>query len=212
MRNSSRAARSDSSLDVWPVFGDTILALLLVLLLLFVFQVGANIRISSGLTLAQRVSEDQVRMKEIVTRIQAHHGGISISDPDGTAQEITLGSEVLFESGSDRLSPSGTALLTELVREIATADVRTLKEITVKGHTDDIAIRTSRFTSNWELSTARASRVVRALSGEGAAAGIDPRKVTLVAAGYGEFSPVSRQNKAQNRRIEIRLVYTNHNS
>src|SRR5262249_49992540 len=73
----------------------------------------------------------------------------------------------------------------------------------VAGHTDNVPIRSGRWKSNWELSTARAIEVTLFLI----AHGMKPQ--VLAAAGYGEFDPVSAndtaQNRAQNRRIEIVL-------
>jgi flagellar motor protein MotB len=202
--------RNSDREDVWPAFGDTMLAFLLVLMLLLVFQVARNIQIVSGIGLIEQIQADQNKVADAVLSLKHRYGAIEISPPDGNAQEITLGSEALFESGSAELSAHGRELLSELVRQIVAAKVRTLKEITVKGHTDDVAIRNSDFASNWELSTARATRVVRFLTGEsGTGTGIDPRTVTMVAAGYGQFRPIDPQNKQRNRRIELRLVYTN---
>jgi chemotaxis protein MotB len=82
---------------------------------------------------------------------------------------------------------------------------KTLKGRTfqVAGDTDDVPIKTQRFPSNWELSTARAVEVVRFLIAQG----VDPH--ALSAAGYGEFDPVASNDKAdgraKNRRIEIAL-------
>jgi chemotaxis protein MotB len=74
--------------------------------------------------------------------------------------------------------------------------------IRIEGHTDDVPIRTARYGSNWELSTARASAVVAYLIQE---VGIEPRR--LSAAGYGEFHPRvandTQENRARNRRIDI---------
>jgi len=82
------------------------------------------------------------------------------------------------------------------------------KAIRVEGHTDNVPIATSlqdRFASNWELSTARATAVVRYLQDK---AGIAPDH--LIAAGYGEFRPIAPnttpEGRTQNRRIEIVLV------
>jgi chemotaxis protein MotB len=72
----------------------------------------------------------------------------------------------------------------------------------VEGHTDDVPIHTVRFRSNWNLSTARATRVVEFLSTR---AGIAPAR--LSAAGYGEFHPRgpndSPAGRARNRRVDI---------
>jgi flagellar motor protein MotB len=202
--------RSHGPEDVWPAFGDTMLAFLLVLMLLLVFQVGTNIEIVSGIALNQQIQDDQRKVADVVTVLRTRHGAVAISPPDGNAQEITMGSEALFESGSAELSDRGRTLLSALVQQIIHSELRTLKEITVKGHTDDVAIRNEQFASNWELSTARATQVVRFLTGDGTGqTGIDPRRVTLVAAGYGEFRPIDPHDRQKNRRIEIRLVYTN---
>lgn len=208
MRNTRRRS---GHLDVWPALADTMLAFLLVVVVLLVFQVARNIDISSdeGLRIRQQVEQDQAKVAALVEELRARYGAIEIAGIDGNTQEITLGSEALFESASADLSRRGTALLGDLVRRIVAEEIGTLKEVTVKGHTDDIAISTVQFPSNWELSTARASRVVRFLTEAEGRQGIDPNDVTLVAAGYGEFVPISATNRARNRRIELRLVYTN---
>ena len=117
-------------------------------------------------------------------------------------------SEVLFPTASADLNPQGEQTLRRL------AD--TLKEITPKipqqinwilevdGYTDKRPITTSRFPSNWELSTARATAVVKFL----AANGVAPEH--LSATGFGEFQPIdSADNEsayAKNRRIEFKLT------
>ena len=74
----------------------------------------------------------------------------------------------------------------------------------VAGHTDNIPIKSAKFRSNWDLSTARAVEVVNFMI----VAGMEPKR--LSAAGYAAESPVAPndtpENKAKNRRIEITLV------
>ncbi len=84
----------------------------------------------------------------------------------------------------------------------------TTGHIYVEGHTDDRDISgalAERFPSNWELSTARATRVVRLLAAD---SGIDPERLT--ASGYAEHRPVAsnetEEGRAANRRIEIRVT------
>ena len=78
--------------------------------------------------------------------------------------------------------------------------------IRVEGFTDNRAINTPRFPSNWELSTARASSVVQLFIEEG----VDPSR--LAAIGYGEFQPVSdndtEQGRAENRRVVLMISKT----
>ena len=117
-------------------------------------------------------------------------------------------SEVLFASGSATLTPEGMAAMDQ----IAEAIVELQKEIPpdidwalqINGHTDARPISKADFPSNWELSTARASSVVKYLISRGVPAG------RLVAAGYAEFQPVDNGNSEEayqkNRRIELKLT------
>ncbi len=117
-------------------------------------------------------------------------------------------SEVLFASGSATLTPEGTAAMDQ----IAEAIVELQKEIPsdidwalqINGHTDARPISKAEFPSNWELSTARASSVVKYLISRGVPAD------RLVAAGYAEFQPVNTGNtedaEQKNRRIELKLT------
>lgn len=113
---------------------------------------------------------------------------------------IQLPNDVLFDSGQTALKPAGVAALSQLAKVLGTVQGRAFQ---VAGHTDNVPIQTSRFRSNWELSTARAVEVVHALVTRGVA----PNE--LSAAGYGEFDPIASNaapdGRAKNRRIEITL-------
>lgn len=77
--------------------------------------------------------------------------------------------------------------------------------VRVEGHTDNLPIKTERFPSNWELSTARATNVIRFLIEE---ARLDPER--LSAAGYGEYRPIDTNEtiagKARNRRVDLVIL------
>jgi chemotaxis protein MotB len=113
---------------------------------------------------------------------------------------IALESDVLFDSGKTNLKPAGQAALAKVAQVLAGI---TDRKYQVAGHTDNVPIRTAKFPSNWELSTARAVEVVNFL----VANGMKPQQ--LSAAGFGEFDPVAPNDtpdhQAQNRRIEIVL-------
>jgi chemotaxis protein MotB len=113
---------------------------------------------------------------------------------------IVLPNDVLFDSGRTDLKAGGKAALTQVAQALATIGER---RFLVAGHTDNVPIKTARFPSNWELSTARAVEVARLL----VAGGMKPE--VLGAAGYAEFDPVggndTPEGKALNRRIEIIL-------
>ncbi|QKV56031.1 MAG: OmpA family protein [Dechloromonas sp.] len=137
--------------------------------------------------LQKEVQADQVRIKQLQGRLT-----------------VTLVDEILFDSGSAEMHAAGRATLAKIVGTLqSTSD----KRIIVRGYTDNEPIGPAlraRYPSNWELSTARASDVVRFLQ----AKGIDPKR--LEASGFGEYQPVASNatpaGRKENRRIEIVLT------
>ncbi|MDA8138531.1 MAG: OmpA family protein [Desulfobacteraceae bacterium] len=117
---------------------------------------------------------------------------------------LTLNDELLFSSGSAKLTPQGFSMLDKIAAVIKPLN----RAIRVEGHTDDRPIATERYPSNWELSTARAISVVNYFISRG---GIAP--YTLSAVGYGSVKPRmpndTDQHRAMNRRVEIILGPTN---
>jgi chemotaxis protein MotB len=117
-------------------------------------------------------------------------------------------SEVLFESASADLEEPGKVQLTQLGQTLAELAAKIPKDIDwvlrVDGHTDKIPISTSKFPSNWELSTARAISVVKFLIEQGIPA------LNLAATGFGEFQPIDPRDDEiayrRNRRIEFKLT------
>ena len=117
-------------------------------------------------------------------------------------------SEVLFPSGSADLNRQGQETLKRLAQTLAgitpkiPATINWILE--VNGYTDKRPIATPRFRSNWELSSARATAVVKFLI----ASGIPPEH--LSAAGFGEYQPIDAAENAaayaKNRRIELKLT------
>jgi chemotaxis protein MotB len=117
---------------------------------------------------------------------------------------INMVDRVLFDSGQGQVKPAGLRVLKQ-VRDIL-KNV-TDKQIRIEGHTDNVPIGgklKTRFPSNWELSTARATSVVRYLIEEG---GVD--RAYLSAVGYADMRPVAsnatEEGRTANRRIEITL-------
>ena len=121
---------------------------------------------------------------------------------------FVFSSELLFASGTADLGERGRTQLVRFaatLRELAARIPDDLDWVLrVDGHTDRVPIRTARYASNWELSTARAVEVVRFLIDQR----IPPRR--LVAAGFGEYHPLDPGNSptalARNRRIEFKLT------
>ena len=114
---------------------------------------------------------------------------------------VRLGDQILFDPGKPELKKEGQDALRQVTAVLKDIPNRNYQ---VAGHTDNIPIKSKRFRSNWDLSTARAVEVVNFMI----ASGLDARR--LSAAGYADQSPVAANdtpvNKAKNRRIEITLV------
>jgi chemotaxis protein MotB len=123
---------------------------------------------------------------------------------------VTREEGVLLEIKDTALFASGTAQPAEqaggIVAKISTVLAQNTNQVIVEGHTDSVPIQTAQFPSNWELSSARAASVVRALQERG----IDPNR--LVASGLAETKPKSSNatalGRSENRRVSL-LVLNN---
>jgi chemotaxis protein MotB len=112
-----------------------------------------------------------------------------------------LTDHVLFESGSATLKPEATPLLGEISHLV---NLDRSHPISVEGNTDDVPISTSEFPSNWELSVARATGVVRFMIGHGVAA---RRLEASGVAGERPIAPNTTEGgRSRNRRVEIALL------
>jgi len=114
---------------------------------------------------------------------------------------ISMEEKLLFKSGSDVIDPKGKEALKTLA-----AVLNNTKDISVmiEGHTDNVPIKTKQFKDNWDLSTARATNILRILTKDFA---FDSNRIT--ASGKSEFHPIkpndTPEGRAANRRTEIIL-------
>jgi chemotaxis protein MotB len=114
---------------------------------------------------------------------------------------VSLGDRILFDPGKTQVKKEGAETLkqvTAILKQVRSRDFQ------VAGHTDDAPIRSTRFRSNWDLSTARAVEVVNFMI----ASGMEPGR--LSAAGYSDQAPIASndtpEGRTNNRRIEITLM------
>jgi chemotaxis protein MotB len=125
---------------------------------------------------------------------------LSVYIKDGNVY-VSLSEKLLFKSGSDVVDPKGKEALKSLAQVL-----NSTKDITVmiEGHTDNVPIKTKLFKDNWDLSTARATSIVRILTND---YGFDPNRIT--ASGRGQFHPVktneTTEGRAGNRTTEVIL-------
>jgi chemotaxis protein MotB len=115
-----------------------------------------------------------------------------------------LTDKVVFDSGRADLKPQAEPVLRQVARLISTDPSH---PVMVEGHTDSVPIRGAQFPTNWELSTARASRVVRTLIQGGVG------RSRLGAAGYAWLHPIASNataaGRSRNRRVDIVLLRKN---
>jgi chemotaxis protein MotB len=146
------------------------------------------------------VKEDLARVqkqleKMLSNQIADHTVAIAMGK-DGLV--ISLREAGFFRSGS--ATPHAGTL--PILREIAGALGKIPYDLRIEGHTDNLPIHNQEFDSNWELSSARATRIARIFLDTG---GIVPER--LSAAGYAEFHPVasndSAAGRAENRRVDL---------
>jgi chemotaxis protein MotB len=138
------------------------------------------------------------RVKKALTGFEDDE--LSVEMRDGKVY-VSMSDKLLFKSASAEVEPKGV----EAIKKIAEVMKKNTDiDMAIEGHTDSLAINTSRFKDNWDLSVARSVSVVRLLTDSG----VDPQRVT--AAGKGEFNPIgdnkTKEGRAKNRRTEIVLT------
>lgn len=142
-------------------------------------------------------------LKDRITKALLSYEGKGISvKVEGDKVYVSLEEQILFASGKYTLDKKGEEALIELGKVLkANPDLT----IMVEGHTDNIPIKTTCLTDNYDLSVMRGAEITRILTKKG---GVDPKHI--IAAGRGEFLPVADNSTAEgrkkNRRIEIILT------
>lgn len=115
--------------------------------------------------------------------------------------EISLGDDALFQSGEAVLSENSKKILDSIISKIDGLD----NEVVIEGHTDDVPINSQKYPSNWELSTSRATNVLKYMIQE------KPElKGTISAAGYADTKPKAKNDtedgRRKNRRVDIVIL------
>jgi len=122
-----------------------------------------------------------------------------IEDPRGLVIEVPEAGA--FDVGQADLTPEARRMLSRIATMLTTLP----NAVRIEGHSDTTPIRTPQYASNWDLSTARATRVVEFLM---TTAGLSPAR--LSAAGYAEFKPRASndapEGRARNRRVDLVLL------
>jgi len=207
----------EAGVDDWQItYGDMVTLLLCFFVLLFSMSTidPAKFEMTTA-ALTEQISGEKPLMPiaEVIAELRAAvqrnklEEEVTISS-DGSGVVIEFASSLLFDSARAELNPRGRPILEETIRILANLKYERYG-IEVEGHTDDVPIRTLAFPSNWELSAARASSVIRLFIENG----IHIKR--LRATGYAYTLPKLPnrdpqgkslpETRASNRRIVIRM-------
>lgn len=169
-------------------YGDLVTQLLVFFVMLFALSAAAT--------------EDQLKkIKERIDGYVLQHSlqsfvSTKLSQKEGLI--ITFSEKYMFDPGKAEIYPEAKTIIRE-VMSLLTDDPN---RITIEGHTDNTPIRTALFPSNWELSTSRATNLLRFMLED---LSFEPKRLT--ASGYGEYHPVAPgdtpENRAKNRRVDV---------
>ncbi len=166
----------------------------------------ADLGAQLNLALANKVNQLEKYRSEFFGKLREALG--NRADIQVVGDRFVVPTDILFDTGSADLSPDAEASMSKLattLNEVAAEIPSSLEWVLrIDGHTDKRPIHSEQFPSNWELSTARATAIVKQLVVQG----IQPRH--LSANGFGQFQPLDGADTeaayAKNRRIEIQLT------
>jgi len=202
--------RHDSLLptNYWPAFTDLMSSLLLLFIFLAFFQFFSRFDFLEGLV----VKAKQGFLVEEFSREFANEINDSLIKitTDGNIQRIYFSDKLLFNSGE--VSLKDKQYLRRAGKILKSMGYGIFRKIQVEGYTDNVKIPLNYslyqqgIRNNWDLSTARAVKVVQQLQDD---IGIDPK--LLSASGYSYYQSISNNTpdeRARNRKIEIVLIYS----
>jgi chemotaxis protein MotB len=158
---------------------------------------------SSHIKVTTQVLKDEKELGKLKQSIEKQVGpalekGIIRTHLEPRGLVISLGEGGFFDSGSSELKPDGRALLDVIAASLTPVG----NQMRIEGHTDNVPIRNTVFPSNWELSSGRASNVVRYLIAQ-----FSIKSELLSPAGFAEFRPAASNDtedgRSRNRRVDI---------
>lgn len=173
----------------WMVnYADLMTEMVCFFVILYALSAALNKNVQNA---AQQIKE-MMKEGKMAGQVEVNKEGLRI-----TLEE--QGNVPFFESGKAELTPEMVDKINKLFPILKNLSEK--NEIVVEGHTDNVPIATKQFASNWELSSARATNVVKYLL----SMGMDPRKISAV--GYGEYRPIVPNDTPENRRKNRRVVF-----
>jgi len=157
----------------------------------FIILYALSAALSKTMVNAKEKLDEIMKDQQIQGEVKITKEGLTLTleEKDGTTY---------FESGKAAISDQGRGVLEKVIPVL----VNLPNDIVVEGHTDNIPIHNSIFDSNWELSTARATNIVKFLVKEKT---FNPEKLSAV--GYGEYKPLGPNDTPEGRNKNRRVVF-----
>jgi len=152
------------------------------------------------------INSKQVKMptleKELIKEFKTNEAVILLKDTRGLI--LRLDDNILFGSAESTIQKKSYDTLNKIIDILSKID----NPVIIEGHTDSLPIKSEKYASNWELSTARATSVIDYLVSSNR---INPKRLSAV--GYGEYVPIaentSNSGRTKNRRVDIIILDNN---
>ena len=207
---------TEASEDWLMSYADFVTVLMGLFLILFALSdpnPGRFEEVSKGFIENQTAKKVETPFKDLNKNLNAvvvEGGGQAANTAtEQRGQVVPFAGDRMFGPGSADILPAAEPLLDRIAQLLTLSFARTNYKVVVEGHTDDVPINSAKFPSNWELSSARASAVVRFLIGRG----VQPDRLSAV--GLAETQPVVPNldkngnplpdNRSKNRRVVIKI-------
>jgi chemotaxis protein MotB len=186
--NDHRVAKIGHPAPAWMVnYADLMTELVCFFIILYALSAALNKNMQNAKEELDKMMKEQQMQAEV--KMTKDGLTLSLSEQDGVA---------CFESGKADITDQGKTVLSKIAPVLASLP----NDIVIEGHTDNVPIHTSVFDSNWELSTARATNILKYLVSHD---GLPPNHVSAV--GYGEYKPLASNDTLEGRQKNRRVVF-----
>ena len=197
-------SNSKDYINRWIIsYADLITLLLAFFLVLYSINVTKyqehKVSINSE-TVSSKLSDKQLNLEKAIQDKLLNIEDVQLLK-DSRGYILRINNNLLFDEGSSDLNKNSEQTLSKIVEILA----KIKNFVIIEGHTDSTPIKTEKYPSNWELSTGRATNLIKYLIEKG---NISPERLSAV--GYGEYVPIadntSNNGRKLNRRVDIIIL------
>lgn len=199
-------SNSKDYINRWVISYADLVTLLLALFLVMYAVNSTNLKQANNNIKAEVIKEHVVKMpslqKELLQEFKTDENVTLLKDGRGLI--IRMNDSILFGSAETEIQTPAKNTLNKIIDILSKIN----NPVIIEGHTDSLPIKSEKYSSNWELSTARATSVINYI--------VDSKRINpkrLSAVGYGEFMPLaentSNSGRMKNRRVDIIILDNN---